>query len=297
MPEARPVIDRLCVIGVGLIGGSLALALREAGVCREVVGCDRDSAHLSRAKELGIIDRGETRADVAVEGADVILLAVPLMAMRPVMEQIAPVIENTGAVVTDVGSAKGSVVADARAVLGAAVAGFVPGHPIAGRECSGPEAAFPELFRGRRVLVTPLEENAPEAVNRVEAMWQATGAEVERMSVSHHDHVLAATSHLPHMLAFGLVDCLASMEEKREIFRYAAGGFADFTRIASSDPEMWRDICLANREEILWMVEAFNAEMADIARLIRAGEGEALLETFGRAKAARDQFCRKNGID
>jgi prephenate dehydrogenase len=282
-------IRRLAVVGVGLIGGSLARALRAAGEVGEVVGCGRGKANLERAVELGVIDRYTHDVGEAVAGADTVFVAVPLGAMRDTFAamrgRLAP-----DAVVTDGGSAKGSVVADARAAFDGPLAFFVPGHPIAGTERTGVEASFPTLYRDRRVILTPLADNDPAAVGRVAAMWRACGAEVSEMSVEHHDEVLAATSHLPHMLAFGLVDALARMKENDEIFRYAAGGFRDFTRIASSSPVMWRDICLANREALSRMLERFAVEMTDLADAIRRGDGERLLEIFGRAKAARDRY-------
>ena len=284
------MIGRLTIIGVGLIGGSLALALRQAGACREVVGCSRDEGHLQRAVELGVIDRYEVDPARAVEGADLVLVAVPLGAMRRVFEAMRPGL-NPHTVITDVGSAKASVVADAQAAWGELPAGFVPGHPIAGTEKSGVEAAFPTLYQGRRVIITPLESSSDEAVNRVKAAWEVAGAVIETMSVEHHDEVLAATSHLPHMLAFGLVDSLARMRDNDEIFRYAAGGFRDFTRIASSDPVMWRDICLANRAALLDMMARYKDDLRLIEDAIEQADGDALLEIFTRAKAARDRFC------
>ncbi len=193
------------------------------------------------------------------------------------------------AIVTDGGSVKGSVVADALAACGRMPPWFVPGHPIAGTERSGVDASFAELYRNRRVILTPVAETDPAAVERVEWMWRQCGAEVSRMTVAHHDEVLAATSHLPHMLAFGLVDALARMDETEEIFRYAAGGFRDFTRIASSSPVMWRDICIANREALSAMLARFSVELTDLAQAIRFGDGQYLLEVFERAKAARDR--------
>lgn len=282
------MIRRLAVLGVGLIGGSLARALREAGAVGEVVGCGRGRENLERARALGVVDRFTHDAGEAVTGADMVFLGTPLGAMRGVLEALRGRLDED-AVVTDGGSAKASVVADAGAVFGTPPPFLVPGHPIAGTERSGVEASFPDLFRGRRVILTPLEDTDPEALARVRAMWEACGAEVSTMSVAHHDEVLAATSHLPHMLAFGLVDALARMEETREIFRYAAGGFRDFTRIASSNPVMWRDICIANREALGAMLERFSTEMADLAEAIRRGDGEHLLEIFERAKAARDR--------
>ena len=217
------------------------------------------------------------------------LVAVPLGAMRDAFvamrDRLAP-----DAVVTDGGSAKGSVVADARAAFDRPLSFFVPGHPIAGTERTGVEASFATLYRDRRVILTPLPDNDRGAVDRVAAMWRACGAEVSQMSVEHHDEVLAATSHLPHMLAFGLVDALARLKANDEIFRYAAGGFRDFTRIASSSPVMWRDICLANRDALSRMLERFAAEMTDLADAIRRGDGERLLDIFSRAKAARDRY-------
>ena len=282
-------IRRLAVIGVGLIGGSLARALRDAGEVGEVVGCGRGKANLDKAVELRVIDRYSHDVGDAVAGADMVFVAVPLGAMRDAFvamrDRLAP-----DAVVTDGGSAKGSVVADARAAFDRPLSFFVPGHPIAGTERTGVEASFATLYRDRRVILTPLPDNDRGAVDRVAAMWQACGAEVSQMSVEHHDEVLAATSHLPHMLAFGLVDALARLKANDEIFRYAAGGFRDFTRIASSSPVMWRDICLANREALSHVLEQFAVEMTDLADAIRRGDGERLLEIFGRAKAARDRY-------
>jgi prephenate dehydrogenase len=283
------MIRRLAVIGVGLIGGSLARALRAAGAVGEVIGCGRSAANLERAAELGVLDRWTQDPASAVVGADLVFLAVPLGTMG----QVFSAIRNTlapDAVVTDGGSVKGSVVADARAAFGRIPPGLVPGHPIAGTERSGVDASFAELYRGRRVILTPLPETDPAAVDRVAVMWQACGAQVTFMDVAHHDEVLAATSHLPHMLAFGLVDSLARMRENDEIFRYAAGGFRDFTRIASSDPVMWRDICIANREALGAMLERFGDEMKDLAEAIRRGDAARLLEIFARAKAARDRY-------
>jgi prephenate dehydrogenase len=289
MSEERAKIGRLAVIGVGLIGGSLARALRAAGRVDEVVGCGRGKDNLDRAVELGVIDRYSHDIGEAVEGADMVFLAVPLGAMRVAFDAMRGRLD-ADAVVTDGGSAKASVVQDAEAVFGSIPAWFVPGHPIAGTENNGVEASFDTLYQDRRVILTPLAETSPQAIERVSAMWQACGAEVSRMSVEHHDEVLAATSHLPHMLAFGLVDLLARMKENDEIFRYAAGGFRDFTRIASSNPVMWRDICVGNRVALSEMLEAFAGEMADLAKTIRSGDGEHLLEIFQRAKAARDRF-------
>lgn len=280
---------RLAVIGVGLIGGSLARALRAAGAVTSIVGCGRGKANLDLAVELGVIDSYTHDVAEAVDGADIVFVATPLGAMRAVFAALAPVLKDD-ALVTDGGSAKGSVVADCRSVAPEVLARFVPGHPIAGTEHNGVAAAFAELYNNRRVILTPLPENAAAGVARISAMWAACGADVTEMSVEHHDEVLAATSHLPHMLAFGLVDMLAGLKENDEIFRYAAGGFRDFTRIASSNPVMWRDICLANRAALRPMLLAFADEMADLAESIDAADGDRLLAIFERAKAARDGF-------
>ncbi|MEW6764724.1 MAG: prephenate dehydrogenase/arogenate dehydrogenase family protein [Pseudomonadota bacterium] len=278
---------RLCIVGSGLIGGSLALALKRAGRVGEVVGAGRHEATLEHARELGIIDRYDTDIARAAQGADIVVLSVPMLAMRSVLEQLEPVL-RPGMILTDVGSAKQSVIEDARAVLGQKAAQFVPGHPIAGTEKSGPEAAFAELFEQRRVIITPLSDNEDSDVDRVSAMWRIAGAEVERMTALHHDHVLAATSHLPHLLAFVLVESLARMEERHEVFRYAAGGFRDFTRIAASDPTMWRDIALANAAEIKGMLKRYQKDLEHLYQLLDQADGEALYALFERARQARE---------
>ncbi len=283
------LLNRLCVIGVGLIGGSLALALREAGAVTEIIGAGRREAPLRRALELGVIDRYELDPARAVATADMVVVAVPLGAIRPVLEVIAPQLA-AAAVLTDVGSAKGCVVDDARRAFGEIPVNFVPGHPIAGTEKSGVDAAFASLFAGRRVILTPLLETEAWAHDRVRTMWQATGAEVIDMGVKHHDAVLAATSHLPHMLAYSLVESLARMDDRAEIFRYAAGGFRDFTRIASSDPVMWRDVCLANREPLLEVIDRFREDLDRLTLAIAAADGAAIEAIFQRAKHARDNL-------
>ncbi len=283
------MIKRLCIIGVGLIGGSLARALREAGYVGEIVGSSRREEHLQEAVDLGVIDRFDTDPARAVEGADMVFVAVPLGAMGKVMEKIAGALAPA-AVVTDGGSAKASVVRDIVAAVGSMPDWFVPGHPIAGTEQSGVAASFAGLYRGRRVILTPLEQTRPDAISKVRAMWEAAGAKVNEMSVEHHDEVLAATSHLPHMLAFALVESLARLSEQREIFEYAAGGFSDFTRIASSDPVMWRDICIANREALLTMLDRFHTDLEALRAAVDRGDEETLLRIFSEARQARDAF-------
>lgn len=286
---SQPLIGTLAVIGVGLIGGSLARALRQAGQVERVIGCGRGEANLKRGVELGVIDDWTHAVGDAVRDADMVFVAVPLGAMRQVFADMCDHL-RPDAVVTDGGSAKASVIRDFQASCPAAVSRFVPGHPIAGTEHNGVEASFAELYRHRRVILTPTEGTDAGALERVRMMWEACGAEVVEMSVEQHDEVLAATSHLPHMLAFGLVDALARMEEHDDIFRFAAGGFRDFTRIASSNPTMWRDICIANRKALSRVMNGFVEEMEALARSIEAGDGERLLEVFERAKAARDAY-------
>jgi prephenate dehydrogenase len=284
------VIERLCIIGVGLIGGSLARALRTAGHVGEIVGCSRNAAHLQQAVELGVINRYETDIARAVQDADMVFVSVPLGAMRAIFAAMKDALAPH-AVVTDGGSAKACVIADLEAVFGAVPAWFVPGHPIAGTERSGVAASFAELYRDRRVILTPTAGSDKRAVAKVRAMWEAAGARVNEMDVQHHDEVLAATSHLPHVLAYALVESLARMSEQREIFEYAAGGFRDFTRIASSDPVMWRDICLANRTAVLHMIERFRADLDVLAAAIRDNDEARILQIFEAAKTARDAFC------
>ncbi|MEX0731947.1 MAG: prephenate dehydrogenase/arogenate dehydrogenase family protein [Aquisalimonadaceae bacterium] len=289
MSSAPPPIARLCVIGVGLIGGSLAQAVRRAGHVGEIVGCGRGTANLERAVKLGVIDRFETDPVRAVAGADLVMLAVPLRVMSSLMGVIGPHLDaNT--VLTDAGSAKGSVVDAARASLGAQLPRFVPGHPIAGTEKSGVDAAFPELYQGRRVILTPLDDTDPDAVEQVAALWRAAGASVSEMAVDHHDEVLAATSHLPHVLAYALVDSLSRWSDRDEIFRYAAGGFRDFTRIASSDPEMWRDICLANSDALVAALERYTGDLQQLTNAVRNLDGERLKTAFSNARSARERF-------
>lgn len=289
MATTQPLIQRLCIVGVGLIGGSLARALRAAGEVGEVVGGGRGEDNLRAAVRLGVIDRYHTDLTQAVAGADVVMIAVPLGAMDAVLRVIVPHLAAE-AVLTDAGSAKGSVVADVEQVYGHIPPNFVPGHPIAGTEKSGVEASFATLFQRRRVILTPLAETSATAHQLIRRMWELTGAEVVDMGVRHHDAVLAATSHLPHMLAYTLVDTLARLDDRAEIFRYAAGGFRDFTRIASSDPQMWHDICVANREQLLEMIALFNADLERLAGAIRADDRATILSTFQRAKRARDNL-------
>lgn len=282
------MIAKLVVIGVGLIGGSLACALRKAGVVDEVVGVGRGLPNLKLAVELGVIDRFSQDATCEVATADIVVIGATLGATASILETIAPAL-GPQTVVTDVGSTKASVVTAARAALGNSFTRFVPGHPIAGTEHSGAQAAFAELYLDHRVILTPVGETDAQALARVHAMWEATGARVTHMSVTDHDRVLAATSHLPHMLAYTLVDMLAAADDADDIFALAAGGFRDFTRIASSNPQMWRDIALANRDALLEICAAYGERLEHLMQALRVGDAQALELTFTRAKEARDR--------
>ncbi len=289
--KVEPLIGRLVVVGLGLIGGSFAKGLRESGLCREVVGVDLDPQSRKLAVELGVVDRCEEDLAAACIGADVIQLAVPILAMEKLLARLAQ-LDLGRAVLTDVGSAKGNVVRAAREAFAEQLAYFVPGHPIAGSEQSGVEASNAALFRRHKVILTPLAETDPQALALVDRLWRALEADVEHMQVERHDEVLAATSHLPHLLAFGLVDSLAKRNENLDIFRYAAGGFRDFTRIAGSDPVMWHDIFLANREAVLRTLDTFRSDLDALRDAVDAGDGHQLLGVFTRARVAREHFSK-----
>ena len=284
------LIQRLTVIGVGLIGGSLARALKRAGACAEIVGCGRNRTNLQSAASLGIIDTHYDDPIRAVKGADMVVVAVPLGATAPLFANLREAL-SPQAVITDVGSAKASVVADAKQYLGPRLPRFVPGHPIAGSEKTGAAASGADLFENRRVILTPLPETETDAHTKVSTMWAMTGAEVVEMSVDQHDNILVLTSHLPHLLAYSLVNTLANRNTQTDIFRFAAGGFRDVTRIASSDPGLWRDICLANRDAILKTIEDFNLEFAQLSEAIVQNDHQGIEKVFIRAKTVRDKFC------
>ncbi|MDX1817460.1 MAG: prephenate dehydrogenase/arogenate dehydrogenase family protein, partial [Marinobacter sp.] len=250
MGEGKPLFTRVAIIGLGLIGGSLACALRQRRLTGEVVGFDKRPDELALAAELGVIDRAADSLEDAVRGSDLVVLAVPVRATRSVLESLKPYLDSD-AVLTDVGSTKSSFVSDVRAVFGEVSPRVIPGHPIAGSEKSGIRAANPELFAQHKVILTPAANTDAGALDRLKSLWEGCGATVLTMTVDYHDEVLAATSHLPHLIAFSLVDTLAGEDENMDIFRYAAGGFRDFTRIAASDPVMWHDIFLSNRDAVL----------------------------------------------
>lgn len=278
------------MIGAGLIGGSFALALKRAGAVVEVVGIGRRAATLERARELGVIDRIGAGAQ-AVRGCDLVMLAMPVGQTGAVLRAVAPHLDAE-AIVTDAGSTKADVVEAARAALGGAFARFVPGHPVAGAELSGPDAARAGLFERRHVILTPVGGTSREALARVRSTWESTGARVSELDVATHDAVLASISHLPHALAFALVEMIAARDNADQLFGFAAGGFRDFTRIASSHPEMWRDIFLANRGALLAELDAYGGALARLRALVAEGDGPELQALFERARAARNAWLR-----
>ncbi len=286
------MLNKLVIFGVGLIGGSFALALREAGAVREIVGVGRSAGNLEQALRLGVIDRVAADVASAVRDADLVLLAVPVGQMAAVMASIAPHL-SARTIVTDAGSTKCDVVALARQHLPGHLAQFVPAHPIAGAEKSGAAAASAELYQRRNVVVTPVPEIDPAAVRMVRALWESCGATVREMTPQAHDEVFAAVSHLPHLLAFALVEDIASRSNSEELFSYAASGFRDFTRIAGSSPEMWRDICLSNRTALIKELEVYQAQLARLHAMLELADGAALERVFNHASAARNKWIAK----
>lgn len=283
------MIDRLCVIGVGLIGGSVARAARTLGLCREIVGIDRDMENLEKAKNLGVIDIAASAMDEGIHGADFIVIATPVGVIGPILSRLKSN-WSFSAVYTDVGSTKHNVKRALEDTFGTIPANFIPGHPIAGSETGGVESSIADLFGGKRIILTPCGDFDPMCFDRVKTFWQDLGGIVSTMDVHHHDLVLAATSHLPHVVAYALTDMLGRKDEKDEILKYAAGGFKDFTRIASSDPAMWLDICLANRNKIIDLIDQMVAELNGIRGLLEKDSTEELREIFFRAKNARQRY-------
>jgi prephenate dehydrogenase len=279
---------KLAVIGVGLIGGSFALALKQAKAVSHVVGVGRSQQNLALARERGIIDSIAPDAAMAAKDADLVLVATPVAQFPSVFAAL----KDSKALITDGGSTKRDVIAAARKALGSGVARFVPAHPIAGAEKSGAAAASAELFQDRRVVLTPLEENSAQAVARVERAWAACGARLSRMPADEHDAVLAAVSHLPHLLAFALVHEVAGRNNSEQLFSFAAGGFRDFTRIASSHPEMWRDICAANRDRLIDEVSRFSRKLDQVKALL--DDPASLEKLFAEAREARDRWIRSS---
>jgi cyclohexadieny/prephenate dehydrogenase len=279
--------ERVALIGIGLIGSSLARVLRRDRLAGEIVACARNEATRDKALELGLADRATEDAAEAVRGADLVVLATPLSAYAAIGARIAPALRE-GAIVTDVGSVKQAVIRDLQPSLPANVH-FIPGHPVAGTEHSGPESGFAELFRDRWCILTPLPDTDPLALARLTALWEQAGMRVVTMDPEHHDKVLAMTSHLPHVIAYTIVGTATDLEDslKSEVIKFSAGGFRDFTRIAGSDPVMWRDIFLNNREAVLEMLQRFSEDLTALQRAIRWGEADKLEELFSRTRAIR----------
>ncbi len=286
---ANLIARRIAIIGVGLIGGSLARALKKVNAVETVVGYGRNENNLKKAVQLGVIDTYSLNITEVVNDADIVVLATPLSTADSIFAAMSDSLKQT-VIITDVGSATGKIVESARRNLGDMFTRFVPGHPIAWKEASGVEASFAELFDAHRVILTPVADTEHEALNVIIDMWKLTGAEVVSLDVEQHDGILAATSHLPHMLAYALVDCLSGMQDRDRIFEFAAGGFADFTRIASSHPSMWHDICFSNREQLLKVMNQFDQHLNSIREAIKNDDSDALLNIFERAKTSRDKF-------
>ncbi len=282
-----PLFDRIALIGLGLIGSSIALAARRGTLAREIAGTSRSPATRARAGELGFLDHVADTAAGAVKDADLVIIGVPVRATGAVVREIAPHLKK-GAIVSDAGSVKASVVRDVEPLLPDGVS-FVGGHPIAGTEESGPDAGFAELFDGRWCVLTPAAKSTPEAVEKLCQFWTALGSRVETMSAAHHDLVLAITSHVPHLIAYNIVGTVSELETdtKSEVIKFSASGFRDFTRIAASDPVMWRDIFLSNKDAVLEMLGRFTEDLTALQRAIRRDDGQALLEMFTRTRAIR----------
>jgi prephenate dehydrogenase len=283
------MIKRLCVVGVGLIGGSFALGLKEAGLVERVVGVDRDAANLDLALFTGLIDEASFSLEEGVKGADCIFIAVPVGAMPDIFRQLSPLWQND-VLYTDAGSTKSDVLGALAEAHGSVPPNFVPGHPIAGAETSGASAARSGLFEGRRVILTPIAETSVVSLGMARALWEGVGAWVSVMEPIHHDEILAATSHLPHVLSFALAAMLGRHDEEQDIFAYAAGGLRDFTRIAGSDPAMWRDICIANKDQLLPLIEEYRLALGEVTDKIRAGDSDQLIQIFADARNARQRF-------
>lgn len=285
------MLKKVVIVGVGLIGGSFALALKKAGIVGQVVGVGRTTTVLERAQQLGIIDQIADSMQDAVQGADLILIAAPVAQTESILRAIAPHLQ-LGTVVTDAGSTKSDVVAAARAALGGKIGQFIPGHPIAGRESNGPDAAIADLYVGKKFVVATLPENTAADVERVAAAWRACGAVIHQLSAADHDRVFAAVSHLPHLLSYALVDDIARKPHADQLFQYAASGFRDFTRIAGSSPEMWRDISLANQPALLAELDDYLAQLQRLRVHLAARDGAALESIYTNAQKARHDWIR-----
>jgi prephenate dehydrogenase len=289
---AMPLFRKVVIFGVGLIGGSFALALRKASAAGEVVGFGRSVQTLKQARQFGLVDRIGDDVAREVGDADLILLATPVAQMAEIFARIAPHL-GADTLITDGGSTKGDVVAAARRHLGAKIAQFIPAHPIAGAEQSGPAAALADLYLGKKVVLTPLPENTAAAVARVRRAWETCGALVSELTPAQHDEVFAAVSHLPHLLAFTLVHDLAQRDNRELLLSFAASGFRDFTRIAASSPEMWRDISLANRDALLREIEQYAAELYKLHQALEQRDASRLEEIFSLAKKIRSNWTQQ----
>lgn len=287
------MFSKVYLIGVGLINGSLARDLKSRNLAEAVVGIGRSRQRLEGARSLGIIDEYCLLGDVDVSDADAVVIGVPVEKTADALDSIKPSL-NSRTLLTDVGSTKRSVIRAAREVFGKLPGGFVPGHPIAGSELSGYEHAQENLFQGRRVILTPAGDTDAQALQRLRQMWQALGATVDELTPERHDMILSATSHLPHMVAYALVDYLGARPDADQIFDYAAAGFYDFTRIASSSPAMWTDICKANRDELLSTLDGFSALLEELRSIISGQDEQALKDFLGRAKHLRDSNSAQN---
>lgn len=287
--NTSPALKKIAIFGVGLIGGSFALALKQQGAVAQVMGVGRRRETLERAKSLGLIDSIAETIQEAVTGADLVLIAAPVAQTATLLAAIAPHL-SADTVVTDAGSTKSDVVLAARHALGTKISQFVPAHPIAGREQNGPEAALADLYTGKKVILTPLKENSDQAISRVAHAWQQCGAHIHQLDAAEHDAVFAAVSHLPHLLAYALVDDIAARPNADTLFHYAASGFRDFTRIAGSSPEMWRDIALANRAALLNELDTYMDQVMHLRELLSQENGAGLEAIFTRARDARQSW-------
>lgn len=283
------MFKKMCIIGVGLIGGSVARASRKNKLCEEIIGFGRQEAHLKKAVELGVIDSYQLSIDRAIADADIVVICSPVGSYRTLFHDLKGH-WNDNCLYTDVGSTKGSVINALTDVLGFVPSNFVPAHPIAGSEQNGVEASVDNLFENKRAIITPLEQTGSTQLAACKAWWLGMGAVVSEMTSEHHDEVFAATSHLPHILAYSLVELLKNKQDEREIFEYAAGGFKDFTRIASSDPDMWSDICLANGPQLVRLLEELEQQNREISKLIASEDKQGLLDIFKSAQTAREYF-------
>ncbi|MBC3869723.1 prephenate dehydrogenase [Undibacterium oligocarboniphilum] len=289
MPNVSNVVKRIAIFGVGLIGGSFALALKKAGAVGHIVGVGRSYASLERALQLGIIDSIATSAEIAVKDVDLVLIAAPVAQTQAILSAIAPHLQP-GTVVTDAGSTKSDVVLAARAALGVKLAQFVPAHPIAGRELNGPDAALSDLYVGKKAVITRLPENSDADVARVAQVWEQCGAIIHYLQPERHDAVFAAVSHLPHLLAYALVDDIARKPHADLLFQYAASGFRDFTRIAGSSPEMWRDITLANRQAMLQELDSYTARLQVLRECLLTADAAGIEGIYANAQKARHNW-------